>query len=474
MPARYIDGFYYRNNSDKKIITDEVQAVLEVLRDSHPAELTINQILKEKKGLNDNTVRQAANKLAAEDFILKKRKSPTRKKKTREREPLYTYAFEDRNFKINREADYKFAPGYVAYDSDFENYFDALLKSRFDEIEGIYRSLVQFIRSIFNEMESKEARNLIAPKLKDNLCNNCGYNHEVRDFIRACLLRLIDEFEANKDFIDFLKKGGFLSERAAEEQIKQLPKEIATTPNISFEEVTSQREKSQPIYNGASWSKTGFRRFRRPSKNKSSVRKNPINESAFDIIDDRSAYWIGCIVARGSISYKGRNKSPTIGFESMHEEIVEEYKKFLNLHHKIYHDNKKGVFSIQFNSPYIGDKLRQYGLVPRKRFSEALNPSLIYNRDCWRGVVDVHGTLDTKYGLHQFRLKSSENLVKQFKTFIVKSVGEVDHDMRPLIKNYFITIKNNDDIIKVVKLLYDHCSFALSSNLEKVQQILQS
>ena len=43
------------------------------------------------------------------------------------------------------------------------------------------------------------------------LLTQCGLNHEARDFIRAILIRLIDQLETSGDFIDFLKNKELLT-----------------------------------------------------------------------------------------------------------------------------------------------------------------------------------------------------------------------------------------------------------------------
>ena len=38
----------------------------------------------------------------------------------------------------------------------------------------------------------------------------CGINHETRDFMRAMVLHLLDHFERNGEFIEFMKNNEFL------------------------------------------------------------------------------------------------------------------------------------------------------------------------------------------------------------------------------------------------------------------------
>jgi hypothetical protein len=120
----------------------------------------------------------------------------------------------------------------------------------------------------------------------------------------------------------------------------------------------------------------------------------------------------------------------------------------------------------------------QYGMKPKKNYSQGFSrPDLIYNKHCWRGVVDIHGSFDIsteKSDDYILKLKSSEKLVLQFKSFIEKKIGKVNVNVEFKTKKYVITIKGKDDVLKIVKLLYEGCSIALNSNLEKAHQLLNS
>ena len=57
---------------------------------------------------------------------------------------------------------------------------------------------------------------------EDYRCSQCGLNHEARDFIRAILLYMVDQFEQSKDFIEFLKENNLLTNDAYKDVIKKL------------------------------------------------------------------------------------------------------------------------------------------------------------------------------------------------------------------------------------------------------------
>ena len=63
----------------------------------------------------------------------------------------------------------------------------------------------------------------ISPSTEEGYCcSQYGLNHEARDFIRAVLLYLIDQFEQSKNFIDFLKEKELVTKDVYTNVIKKL------------------------------------------------------------------------------------------------------------------------------------------------------------------------------------------------------------------------------------------------------------
>ena len=55
-------------------------------------------------------------------------------------------------------------------------------------------------------------------------CGQCGINHEARDFMRAMLLHLLDHFERNDKFIEFMKNNEFLDVGAYQTMVTNIEK----------------------------------------------------------------------------------------------------------------------------------------------------------------------------------------------------------------------------------------------------------
>ena len=106
----------------------------------------------------------------------------------------------------------------MIYSNGFIEAWDKIVGK--DEEEQLCKDLLQFIERVFNRLNIYEEpdddiRKRWAPeKTVEFCCSQCGLNHEARDFIRAILIRLIDQLETSGDFIDFLKNKELLTQDA--------------------------------------------------------------------------------------------------------------------------------------------------------------------------------------------------------------------------------------------------------------------
>jgi hypothetical protein len=88
-----------------------------------------------------------------------------------------------------------------------------------EEVEELYTPLLKFLEKklrIVNEYDNEEIRKWAPTKKLEFCCTQCGINHEARDFLRATLLHLIDHFEKNNKFIDFMKSNQFINQEIYE------------------------------------------------------------------------------------------------------------------------------------------------------------------------------------------------------------------------------------------------------------------
>jgi hypothetical protein len=110
------------------------------------------------------------------------------------------------------------APGNVEYLDEFKTALDKLINQI--EIKTKFRILLEFVKSIVESVKGSDDQ-LIAPKEDSSyLCSTCGLNHEARDFIRATLLYLLDQFERSSDYLEFIREKNYIDKEHYNEYYK--------------------------------------------------------------------------------------------------------------------------------------------------------------------------------------------------------------------------------------------------------------
>ena len=119
-------------------------------------------------------------------------------------------------------------------------------------------------------------------------------------------------------------------------------------------------------------------------------RRSLLDESVFDAITDRSAYWIGFLFN----SYIGppTEGQATIAIQVCKEEAthIDELKRFLGSTHNSEYVKNSVRFSVRSNR--LVTALKTYGLVPGKKNRHVMH-KLLHNRHFWRGLMDSNGCL---------------------------------------------------------------------------------
>jgi hypothetical protein len=223
---KYVKGVYYQNPKLQSTIKGEKQKIVDALKEGYPNGFSAQELHAfTKHQVEENSAYQLCKELANLNFIISKTE------KGKKRRAVQRYYFEDYNYIYNlREGSrLPFAPGYVEYE---KNFLDIYEKIRNKELEDkIQYSLLEFLVPAIR-----------ATKNSGLLCKNCGYNHERRDFIRATLLRLIDDLETNRQFIEFIRNEGIIGETRHKElmslaQRRTYPEEIGHVVDKSLVQV---------------------------------------------------------------------------------------------------------------------------------------------------------------------------------------------------------------------------------------------
>lgn len=160
----------------------------------------------------------------------------------------------------------------------------------------------------------------------------------------------------------------------------------------------------------------------RPLNTRHKHRRLEVNESAFDQINEASAYWIGFLMADGCI-LEPRTGQNTIALSLAVRDRahVEAFKTFLGAAHSVRIHRRAAT--IRVSSDHLVQAVSRYGVLPRKSLTTRV-VHLENNRHFWRGVVDGDGSIsDGSINNRRLYLVGSAPLLDQFWVFVHQITG---------------------------------------------------
>ena len=206
--------------------------------------------------------------------------------------------------------------------------------------------------------------------------------------------------------------------------------------------------------------------------------KYTLDDTVFDIITEKSAYWSGFLMSDGNISYgKTGNARIALTLAKVDCPHLVKFREFLKCTNPILPKKKKyhGIIVIQyylrFTSKRIAESLVARGIVPRKSLIAKVI-GLETNPHFWRGVFDGDGYFKNKDGkdADKMILTGSNDLCAQFEEYIKKNVSDAKVRIKR-IREYSKLYISSDTARAVAKLLYSDCKIALSRRLVKARRM---
>ena len=118
-------------------------------------------------------------------------------------------------------------------------------------------------------------------------------------------------------------------------------------------------------------------------------RRYTLNQRAFATLTEESAYWLGFLLADGSVSAA----RPTLTLALARKDVghVESFQRFIGTNRPIGLSQRRAVLSVD-SAPLVADLVR-YGITPRKTFTASVVPELAANTHFMRGMLDGDGCL---------------------------------------------------------------------------------
>ncbi len=188
--TNYFEGYYCKDDSSVEgIKTGTSREVLRTVSRHYPLGVTVGEITDQTE-IPPDTVRGSIKSLENAGFIRKTRPERGRGRpgKSDDDDRSFKYHIENRNFALNEDEKYQFAPGYTKYTSDFLYAWDVLVEK--NQLDDVYSLLIKILRPVMTKITSSMdpiLKQLVPNADKSMLCQFCGVNHDARDFIRATL-----------------------------------------------------------------------------------------------------------------------------------------------------------------------------------------------------------------------------------------------------------------------------------------------
>ncbi len=204
----YIEGYYAPSIKVLRVLSaEEKRKTFDILLKSYPAAMNIKDI-----AANGNVKYKTAHgSLAPLENVGLIRKVD----ESKETGGGDKYATENVNSLLrDKYPNYSLAPGIVSYSDEFKNTLDRLVDQQ--EIKTQFSSLLEFVKYIDESVKAPNERpaEKIRPENDSSyICSMCGLNHEARDFIRATLLYLLDQFERSPHYLEFLKERNYIDKK---------------------------------------------------------------------------------------------------------------------------------------------------------------------------------------------------------------------------------------------------------------------
>ena len=178
--------------------------------------------------------------------------------------------------------------------------------------------------------------------------------------------------------------------------------------------------------------------------------KSGLNHYVFDKITNESAYALGLIVTDGSVDKTGYR----VSYHSKDDELIQIMRKIFTLNGSSF--TSKAGTQLRFNSKYMVDTLKNYGVYPNKTFTVKM-PILSnsFYSHFFRGVFDGDGTIAMNKGSLDIRITSgSKDFLSGIQKYLFQKLNIKTSISSAGKKCYLLRISGKKNAIPFCKYIY--------------------
>lgn len=215
-------------------------------------------------------------------------------------------------------------------------------------------------------------------------------------------------------------------------------------------------------------------------RGRGAVVKHSYDDHVFDIITEHSAYWIGFLMADGSITkHKTQNtRYLTLAIHEQDKRHIELFNTFMRSSYPVITRDNHGFASNRISrlsitaSNHIIESLAKHGVVQNKTLTAAASEELESNKHFWRGVIDGDGWISTHppRNLPCIGMVGSKKLCEQFAKFVSTISPDCVAKVAKKTKNCSQFQTTGIHAQRLIKTLYDDCEIALERKLAIAKQ----
>jgi hypothetical protein len=216
-----------------------------------------------------------------------------------------------------------------------------------------------------------------------------------------------------------------------------------------------------------------------------------LHEDAFATVTEESAYWVGFLMADGSVS-PPHNNAPngaphlSLSIAEIDAAHMEKFRAFLGCENPVYRRppgrrSKQWTLTLHLSSFRIVTDLAAFGIHPRKTYGASV-VGLEGNRHFWRGIVDGDGSLGLyrrSDGRHHgmrpsLGIVGPPALIEQFRAFVSTIIPGCGYRPRHHALSPYVHVLDLKDRTakEVVHVLYGNSTVSLDRKAGMAERIL--